>query len=255
MGRSRFEAEFGRYAAWVVDAIQSIGFADRVPAACRGTGNPFLLQHLAAPLGIGHGSAVLDVGVGLGGPGAWLLRRHACRVVGVDIMIEEARGARRLFPEINVAVASTRALPFRDRSFDAAWALGVIEMIADKRRAFQEIVRVLVPGARVVLYDFVATESTLKNPPAASRFEPAGDIAGKLQDSGLDLLQTTAVPALTPAPDDWRAAMRRVRERVEEEHGGDRRLSMAEEGRKSFNRLRRSGSIQEWEFIAEKPRG
>jgi SAM-dependent methyltransferase len=253
MGRARFEAEFGHYAAWVVDAIQQIGLSDPVPAACRGTGNPFLLDRLAADLMIGPGSLVLDVGVGLGGPGAWLVRERSCRVVGVDIMLQAAQGVHRLFGEIDVAVGSTRALPFRDRAFDAAWALGVIEMLGDKQRAFREIVRVLVPGARVVLYDFVATELHLDSPPEADRFESAGDITRKLEGSGFDLVRAQPVPSLSPPPDDWRVATTRVRQQIQDEHGGDRRFSVAERERNNFNRLRQCGSIEEWEFIAEKP--
>jgi ubiquinone/menaquinone biosynthesis C-methylase UbiE len=253
MGRARFEAEFGPYSAWVVEAIRQIGLKDRVPAACRGTGNPSLLEHLAAELEIEKGACVLDVGVGLGGPGAWLVRHRSCKLVGVDIMIESARGATQLFGDIQAAVASTRALPFKDRTFDAAWALGVIEMIADKKRAFEEIARVLLPGARLVLYDFVATGSQLRDPPAASRFESAADISEKLKGAGFNVLRSEAVPFVSPPPEGWQAAAVRVRERIRDEHRGDRRLAMAEEGLNSFNRVRRSGSIREWEFVAEKP--
>jgi SAM-dependent methyltransferase len=253
MGRARFEAEFGHYAAWIVDAIVDIGFHDPVPAACRGTGNPSLLSHLADGLRIQNGSLVLDVGIGLGGPAAWLARECSCRVVGIDIMVEAARGARRLFPDVSVAVASTRALPLRDRTVDAAWALGVIEMIADKQRAFREIERVLRPGARVVLYDFVATESVMEDMPAASRFESAESIVGKIEHSGLKVIKAHAIPSIAPPPSEWRTAIARVRERIRSDHDGDRRLALAEGERENFNRLRRCGSILEWEFVAERP--
>jgi SAM-dependent methyltransferase len=255
MERTRFEAEFGQYAAWIVDAIQQIGFRDPVPAACRGTGNPSLLEHLAADLTIDEGSLVLDVGVGLGGPGAWLVRERSCTLVGIDLMIEAAQGATRLFPDIHATVGSTRTLPFRDMSFDAAWALGVVEMIADKGRSFREIARVLVPGGRVVLYDFVAAGSILEATPAASRFETAEAITRKLERSGLDVLRAQAVPSISPPPDEWRAALIAVRDRIQDDHSGDRRLIIAEEERRTFNRLRRCGHIQEWEFLAERARG
>jgi hypothetical protein len=89
MGRACFEAEFGHYAGWVVDAIQRLESCDPVSAACQGTGNPFLLDHLAAGLVIEKGSLVLDVGVGLGGPGAWLVRERWC-------IRDEHGGDRRL---------------------------------------------------------------------------------------------------------------------------------------------------------------
>jgi SAM-dependent methyltransferase len=254
MGRSRFEAEFGHYSGWIVDAIQQVGVEDPVVAACRGTGNPSLLEHLAADLAIEPGATVLDVGVGLGGPAAWLTREHSCRLVGIDIMLQAARGAHRLFDDVAVAVASTRELPFRDQSFDAAWALGVIEMLADKERAFREIVRVLVPGARVVVYDFVATEPELSTPPAACRFESADDIGRKLEAAGFDVLRSQAVPPLSAPPDTWQRATAAVRQRIHEGYDGDARLAAAEVERNNFNRLRLAGSITEWEFVGEKAR-
>ena len=253
MGRARFEAEFGHYSAWLVEAIHGLDLPDRIPAACRGTGNPSLLEHLAAGLEIDQDAVVLDVGVGLGGPGAWLVRNRACTLVGIDVMMQSAAGAARLFGDINVAVASTRAMPFRDRTFHGAWALGVIEMIADKKRAFEEIMRVLVPGARLVLYDFVAT-GPLEDPPAASRFESASDISSKLEEAGLKVLRSSAVPYMTPPPEEWRIAAEIVRRRVRDDHDGDRRLTMAEEALNRFNRVRRSGCIREWEFVAQRPR-
>jgi SAM-dependent methyltransferase len=252
MERSRFEAEFGPYAAWIVDAIERLGFRDRIPAACRGTGNPFLLEHLAGGLGIDGGSLVLDVGVGLGGPGAWLAREYSCTVVGIDVMIESARGTTRLFPDISAMVASTRGLPFGDRIFDAAWALGVVEMIADKKRCFSEIVRVLAPGARVVLYDFVATGSITEVTPAASRFETAEAISGEIMEAGLEVLRAGPLPSMPPPPVDWRTPLIAVRERIQDDHRGDHRLVLAEEERRTFNNLRRCGSIKEWEFLARK---
>ena len=255
MERTRFEAEFGHYAAWIVDAIERLGFRDRIPAACRGTGNPFLLERLAGGLGVDGGSRVLDVGIGLGGPGAWLAREYSCTVVGIDVMIEAAQGATHLFPDIRAMVASTRALPFGDRTFDAAWALGVVEMIADKKRSFCEIARVLAPGARVVLYDFVAIGSITDVTPMASRFEAGEAIIEKLRESGLEILRAGALPAVPPPPDDWREPLIAVRERIQVEHSGDERLIVAEEERNNFNRLRSCGSISEWEFLARKAAG
>jgi SAM-dependent methyltransferase len=250
--RARLEAEFGHYTTWLADAIQTLGFRDPVPPACRGTGNPFLLEHLAAALALTDQPLVLDVGVGLGGPGAWLIRERSCRLVGIDVMIQGALGVRRLFQDMQVAVASSEELPFGDRTFDAAWALGVVEMLPDKERAFREIARVLVPGARLVLYDFVATASELRGSPAADRFESAEGITKRLQESGFHVLRSEAVPSMSPPPDEWRAATASVRQLVHDEHCDDRRLRAAENERDSFNRLRRSGSIREWEFVAEK---
>lgn len=248
MGRERFEAEFGHYTEWLVDAIHELGLHDPVPAACRGTGNPWLLAHLAGYLDLEPGSIVLDVGIGLGGPAAWLARERSCKVVGIDIMPPAARGITRLFPDLRVALATTRALPFADATFTAAWSLGVIEMIEHKQEAFEEIARVLAPGARMVLYDFVATEDQLEKPPAADRFASAAEIAKLLEAAGLRVIEAGTVPFLPQPPDEWQSAIKRVRDRIRERHEDDERFLLAEEERGNFNRLRRWGAIEEWQF-------
>ena len=253
MQHGRFDAEFGPYAEWLADAIQALDLPDPIPPACRGTGNPSLLHHLARGLQIDADALVLDVGVGLGGPGAWLVRERSCRLVGIDIMAQSSTGARRLFEGISVAVASCDSLPFGDRTFEGAWALGVIEMLEDKGCAFREMARVLAPGARLVLYDFVALDPHLKGSPMADRFEPAGEIKRKLEESGLTVLVAEEVPALSPPPEDWSAAVEKVRNWIRDQHGGDRRLSAAERELGIFNRLKSCGSIEAWEFIAERP--
>ena len=253
MPSERFEAEFGYYAEWLVDAIDELGLDDPVPAACRGTGNPELLEHLAAALSVRAGSWVLDVGVGLGGPAAWLARTHGCELVGVDLMTQAAFGFHRLFSQLEIAVASTKALPFRDETFDGVWALGVIEMLADKKKAFGEMLRMLVPGGRVVLYDFVGAVSEADDPPLADRFEPADASTSLLSDVGFRVLVTGPVPKLAPPPPEWQSVAASARERVRSGHGSDVRFAVAEAERASFNRLRASGLIEEWEFVAEKP--
>lgn len=71
----RLETEFGYYISWVVDAIEDLQLQDRIPVACRGTGDVALLEHLGSLLDPAPGSVVLDVGCGMGGPAAWLMRR------------------------------------------------------------------------------------------------------------------------------------------------------------------------------------
>jgi SAM-dependent methyltransferase len=252
MQHGRFEVEFGPYTEWLADAIQALDFPDPIPAACRGTGNPSLLDHLAGGLEIEAGALVLDVGMGLGGPAAWLVRERSCRLVGIDVMVQSPSGARRLFEGIDVAVASSEALPFREQTFDGAWALGVIELLEDKGCAFREIARVLAPGARLVLYDFVAIDPDMEASPVADRFEPAGEIKRKLEESGLRVLLAEAVPAMSSPPEEWGAAVEKARDWIREAHGGDRRLSEAEKELGIFNRLRDCGSIQAWEFVAER---
>jgi methylase of polypeptide subunit release factors len=68
---------------------------------------------------------LLDIGSGCGWPGLHLARKHRCRVIGVDPVIEGAAVARRRAMEDEMAegalavVGDGTGLPVRDRSIDA----------------------------------------------------------------------------------------------------------------------------------------
>ena len=116
---------------------------------------------------IEEGKYVLDVGCGAGATPVQLVKRHACRVVGVDIsrrMIERAEEmARRegLGDEVEFQVADAQDLPFDRDLFDAVITESVAAFPEDKQRAVNEFARVTKPGGYVGL-----NESTwLKTPP------------------------------------------------------------------------------------------
>jgi len=116
---------------------------------------------------IEEGKYVLDVGCGAGATPVQLVKRHGCRVVGVDIsprMIERAEEmARRegLGDEVEFQVADAQDLPFDQDLFDAVITESVAAFPEDKQRAVNEFARVTKPGGYVGL-----NESTwLKTPP------------------------------------------------------------------------------------------
>ena len=116
---------------------------------------------------IEEGKYVLDVGCGAGATPVQLVKRHGCRVVGVDIsprMIERAEEmARRegLGDEVEFQVADAQDLPFDRDLFDAVITESVAAFPEDKQRAVNEFARVTKPGGYVGL-----NESTwLKTPP------------------------------------------------------------------------------------------
>ncbi len=251
MGRERFEAEFGCYTDWLVEAIEELAIDDPVPAACRGTGNPHLLDHLAGELTIKGASTFIDVGAGLGGPAAWIASTRGCRVVGIDVMESGARGMRRLFPEVLATVATSRALPFRDDAFDVGWSLGVIEMIQDKPAALRELNRVLAPGARFAVFDFLATDRDVSGAPLADRFEQVDDVMAAIENAGLKIAGAGRSAELDPPPLEWRATTESVKDAVRRKHEGDDRLALVDEQLGYFNELRRSEKIEPWEFVLE----
>ena len=112
---------------------------------------------LAAVLRVSTGHHLLDVGSGIGGPARFLAQRFGCRITGLDLTEEFCAVARRLTGllglEDRVAFQQGDALdmPFADGMFDGAYSMNVSMNIADKRRFYGEIHRVLRPGAWLVL--------------------------------------------------------------------------------------------------------
>lgn len=115
-------------------------------------------------------ASVLDVGCGRGSISiAIALARPDASVTGVDIvpaLVQEARNnAARLGafpPQITFGEQSAEALSFPDVSFQLVLGVDVLCHLRDKSRALAEIVRVLQPGGKLILFDWVAT---IKTPP------------------------------------------------------------------------------------------
>jgi SAM-dependent methyltransferase len=247
------EAEFGSSSDWVVEAAERLRLSERVAVACRGTGNPALLSAVADAAGISDGDVVLDVGSGLGGPAAWLEDQVRCTTVGFDLMEASVGAQRRLFSHSRSVVAGSDRLPFRSASFDAAWSLGVLEMVEDKPAALAEIARVLRPGGRLCLYEYTGEKRPSGDGPEANLFVPPGSMTTMIVECGLELVRAEPAPHIPDPPLEWRAVTRIVRSEIARSHAGDPRLEEAEQERQRFLGMRRSGEIEDWIFVAARP--
>jgi ubiquinone/menaquinone biosynthesis C-methylase UbiE len=117
-------------------------------------------EDLLARLGVARGARVLDVGCGIGGASRMLAVQHGAIVTGIDLTPEFVAAAQELSRRAGVAGvtfrrASATELPFEDASFDAAVMLHVGMNVADKRRLFGEVARVLRPGGGFAVYDLM----------------------------------------------------------------------------------------------------
>lgn len=105
------------------------------------------------------GSRVLDVGSGLGGPARFLALTYGCDVTGVDLMPEFCAVATELSRRTGLQdrtrfrQGNALALPFDDHAFDCVWTIQAQMNIADKRRFYEEITRVLRAGGRFAFQD------------------------------------------------------------------------------------------------------
>jgi len=112
---------------------------------------------VASLLPLGTGDHLLDIGSGIGGPARYFAQRFGCRVTGIDLTPEFCEVARhlarvlRLHDRVDFDVGSALDMPYTDGSFDAACSMNVSMNIEDKKAFFQEICRVLKPGARLAL--------------------------------------------------------------------------------------------------------
>lgn len=95
------------------------------------------------------GARILDAGCGVG-MYTEQFRRFSPHVIGVEIDPAAAMQARNR--AAGVILAPVEALPFADNSFDVVFSHEVIEHVTDDGCAAAEMVRVLVPAGRIVLF-------------------------------------------------------------------------------------------------------
>jgi SAM-dependent methyltransferase len=151
------------YDTSVVDAMP-----DSAVESFAGVANPFSLRPLA------RGERVVDAGSGAGfdcfiaahqvGPGG--------RVVGIDMLADMLARSRAAAGQMGLGNVEFREgliedMPVEDGWADVVMSNGVINLCADKRRAFQEIWRVLRPGGWLQFADIAngkpVPESALRN--------------------------------------------------------------------------------------------
>jgi len=130
---------------------------DSAIEAFAGVGNPFSLSALKA------GERVVDLGSG-GGFDCFVAAGQVGaegHVVGVDMteeMLARSRAAAAVMGLQQVAFRQgvIEDLPVEDGWADAVVSNGVINLCADKRRVFTEIMRVLRPGGRLQFADIAS---------------------------------------------------------------------------------------------------
>jgi SAM-dependent methyltransferase len=120
------------------------------------------------PLAAKH---VLDVGCGLGGVDAVLVRQHgAARVTGIDVELLLLRRAleRTRHPDldgrIDLVAVAPGPLPFADAAFDVVFSKDSLIHVHDKPAMFAEMYRVLAPGGWLAVGDWLGAA----RPPSGS---------------------------------------------------------------------------------------
>lgn len=113
------------------------------------------------------GDLVLDAGCGVGGTSCWLAEHRGATVVGITLVPNQVERARAIAVRRGVSdstrfeVADYSRIPYPDASFDVVWAQESLCHSADKAATYREFRRVLRPGGRLVVAEYMRTTRSL----------------------------------------------------------------------------------------------
>src|SRR5215831_14090231 len=151
-------------------------------------------RDLAAQMELAPGLRILDVGSGIGGPARYFASEHQCKVTGIDLTEEFVQMARNLTRRakldhlVEFVQGSALGMTFQAETFDRAYMIHVGMNIADKAGVFSEVRRVLKPGGKFAIFDFVRTSNVpITYPVPWAAHEETSFVVGK--ESYRDALQ------------------------------------------------------------------
>jgi tocopherol O-methyltransferase len=113
------------------------------------------------------GDRVLDAGCGLGGSSCWLAAKRGASVIGitpVTFQVDQARhiaALRGLSDRVSFECADYTGTPFPDASFDVVWALESLCHTPNKPAFYKEASRLLRPGGRLIVAEYMRTSRGL----------------------------------------------------------------------------------------------
>lgn len=150
---------------------------------------------------VGSPGAILDVGCGTGrllkSAGT---RFPGARLVGVDAAIEMVKHAQSSSPSgsIQFQQATAEDLPFPNASFDLVFSTMTFHHWQNQGRGAAEAARVLTPGGRWLLADFVASGimKPVRRLLRLHQFPDSAHLQGMLSDAGLKIVKEQRVSGL-----------------------------------------------------------
>jgi cyclopropane fatty-acyl-phospholipid synthase-like methyltransferase len=145
------------------------------------------------------GQRLLDIGCGVAVPAIRYAQRYDVEVTGLTNSPWQVQEANRrtkaagVRSQIRIDLGDAAALPYADASFDAVLSLQSLQHAEDRGRWLREMARVVRPGGRVVLVDFVEeiplgddeVEILFGNNVPMQRPLPYAQVVDQVRESGL----------------------------------------------------------------------
>jgi ubiquinone/menaquinone biosynthesis C-methylase UbiE len=181
------------------------------------------LRTLAGGLNVQADQVLVDLACGAGGPGLWAAKETGARLVGRDlstVAVELATHAATtlgMASRSDFARGSFESTGLADGSADAVMTVDALQYAPDKRKAFEEVARILRPGGR---FAFVAFELDAERIAALPVWaDPVGDYRPLLEQTGFDVLSYQQTPQWQEQVDAAFGAVVAEREVLETELG------------------------------------
>jgi tocopherol O-methyltransferase len=183
-----------------------------------------MIDKVASWAALTPGATVADAGCGYGGTSRVLAAEHGCAVTGFTLSEAQAAWARERGGGPTYQVRSWLQNGLPDRGSDAVVAIESLSHMIDKPLAFGEAARVLRPGGRLVLVDWMSCEApsalqrrALLEPIAREGRLPtlctAAEYAGYMRGAGLRVLHTEDLAPFSPHR-TWGIVARRLGRRL-----------------------------------------
>lgn len=119
-------------------------------------------EAIARELGFKAGDKVLDLGCGRGRVAAHMAKFTGAQITGLNIDPNQIAQARQFNEKLGLQNEfvehdqNTLPLPFADETFDSFYEIQALSLCKDPRALFKEVYRVLKPGAKFLLMDWVS---------------------------------------------------------------------------------------------------
>ena len=160
---------------WLDKHTRALHFGYEQPGERKHDASLLALNHVMAEhVRLRRGEHVLDAGCGVGGTSMWLAEEYDAEVIGVNLVEDHIERARRygrerhLGAQVRFEVADYTATGLDESSFDVARAQESACHAPDKKAFTSEMARLLRPGGRIVMAEYVV---------AADRSPAPGDDA------------------------------------------------------------------------------